>query len=255
MTDDLPATLDELTVQQEDFAQMYAKCGNATRSYIATYGTKGDASKVAVRIAASRLANNPAVAARIHALRTAIAEQFVISAAALQLRQYEVATAPPLTHVRVFACRHCHGIGGKYAWRDAEEFTDAVEHWAATRDTRPQPQPSPAGGFSFNPFASPNPECVHCLGAGVVKLYMADTTHLEGAAAASYAGASIDKYGVITLRQHDAQDAAHELHRMIPGAIAPARTESKSLTVHVEPLRDMTPQQVIEFMQQQKLLT
>jgi hypothetical protein len=72
MTDDLPATLDELTVQQEDFAQMYAKCGNATRSYIATYGTKGDASKVAVRIAASRLANNPAVAARIHALRTAI---------------------------------------------------------------------------------------------------------------------------------------------------------------------------------------
>jgi hypothetical protein len=65
----------------------------------------------------------------------------------------------------------------------------------------------------------------------------------------------VDKYGVITVEQHDQQDAARELHRMIPGAIAPQRSESKSLTVHVEPLKDMTPEAIVELMQQQRLLT
>ncbi len=253
LTDTAPVPVEELTVQAERFAALYAQCGNASTAYRKAYNVAATTLPNTVHRKAHQLKHTPAVARRIHELRNALAEQFVVSAAALKLRQYEVASAAPLTHVRIYACRHCWSPDHAYAWRGAAEFAKALDAYGEAKGTGQRP--SAAGGFSFDPFASPCPTCPECMGAGKPVVYLPDTIKLEGAAAASYAGASIDKYGVITVEQHDAQDAAFELHRMIPGAIAPARTESKSLTVHVEPLRDMTPQQVVEFMQQQRLLT
>ena len=122
------------------------------------------------------------------------------------MRQHELAHAPPLSHVRVFACRWCPTDGNHYAWVDADEFTDACEAWAASKGT--VRRPSPLGGFTFDPFAPPSRTCRKCMGAGVNVLYLADTTQLEGAAAASFKGASMDKYGVIKVEEHDQQEAA-----------------------------------------------
>lgn len=244
--------LSELTTQQEKFAQMYAKTGNATYCYRLVYNVAPETSRAVVNSKAHELRHHPAVAARIHVLRAAIAEQFVISAAALQLRQYELATAPPLTHVRVFNCRHCHGVGFGYQWRDEVEAAKAIDESLVSQGAIPMPDLS--GGYGFDAFAPVNPQCVVCMGAGKAVVYLADTTQLEGAAAASYAGAEIDKYGIIKIKQHNQQDAAFELHRMVPGAIAPTRSESKSVSVHVEPLKDMTPAEVIELIQQQRLI-
>lgn len=252
----VPAPADELTTKQETFAQRVAADGNAAASYRAVFDVKPNASPHAVRQAAYELVHTPKVAARIHELRNAIAEQFVINTAALKLRQYEVATAPPLTHVRVFNCRCCHSEDGRNPqWIDSREYADAVEAWQASLTSpKPERMPSMAGGVGFDPFAAPSPCCGACMGAGKPVVYLADTTQLDGAAAASFKGASIDKYGVITIEQHDAQDAARELHRMIPGAIAPQRSESKVAHVHVEPLRDLTPEQIVALMAEQKLI-
>jgi len=246
------AAAPDLTPLQEAFAQMYSKTGNATYCYRRVYNVAPETSRAVVTSKAHELRHHPAVAARIHELRNAIAEQFVIGAAALQLRQYELATAPPLTHVRVFNCRHCHGVGFGYQWRDEVELAKALDACIESKGAKPMPDAS--GGYGFDPFAKPNPTCVECLGAGKPVVYIADTTELEGAAAASFKGASVDKYGVITVEQHSQQEAAFELHRMVPGAIAPTRSESKSLSVHVEPLKDMTQAEVIELIQQQKLI-
>lgn len=253
LTDTAPVPVEEISVRAERFAALYAQCGNASTAYRKAYDIAATTLPNTVHRRAHKLKHTPAVARRIHELRNALAEQFVISANALKLRQYDVASASPLTHVRIYACRHCWSPDHAYGWRNALEFAKALDAYG--RDPVSNSLPSAAGGFSFDPFATPNERCPECMGAGKPVVYLPDTTKLEGTAAASYAGASIDKYGVITVEQHDAQHAAFELHRMVPGAIAPARTESKSLTVHVEPLKDMTPTQVLEFMQQQRLLT
>jgi phage terminase small subunit len=250
ITETLPVGAGELSADAERFAVALAQHGNARKAYLDTFPDTPPAR------AAKRgfdLKHTPAVAARVHALRNAMAESFDITAAALKLRQYRVATAEPLTHVRVFCCRHCYSTTpGAPQWRDAAELALALDEALKSKGAKPIPR---NGGFGFDPFAPPSPECPECYGAGKAVLYLPDTTQLNEAQAASYRGASMDKYGVITIETHDPQDAAFELARMIPGAIAPARSESRSVSVHVEPLKDMTPEQIVALMQQQRLLT
>jgi phage terminase small subunit len=248
-------TTDQLTGKQEHFAQLVAAGASAAEAVRQAYAVRPGTTAHSVRQQGYALLRHPQVAMRITELRTAVAERFVDNVTALRLRQFDIAQADPLTDVRVFNCRKCHGVGNRYQWLHTDEFYDAVEQWQVTKDQKPQVMPSDAGGYGFDPFAPPAPDCPYCLGAGQAVVFMRDTTLLTPSERAAYKGASVDKYGVITVEQHDQQDAARELHRMIPGAIAPQRSESKNLTVHVEPLKDMTPEAIVELMQQQRLLT
>jgi hypothetical protein len=245
---------DALSVKAEAFAQAYCDHGNASRALREAFDTSG-MSRATIKTEAYRMVHSRPIAARIATLRAGIAEAFVANVANLRARQYEIAVAEPLTEVRVFNCRACHGVSHKHQWRDTEEFSDAVEQWAITKDSKPQPQPSMAGGVGFDPFATPAEDCPECLGAGRAVVYLRDTTTLSPAQRAAFKGASVDRWGQIHVEQHDAQDAAHELARMIPGAIAPQRSESKVAHVHVEPLRDLTPEQIVALMAEQKLIT
>ncbi len=237
----LPVPAVALTPKQEAFAQMVAGGASATAAYRAAFDVRPATSTRTVQQSAYELTHTPRVASRIADLRTAVAERFVDNLANLRARQFDIATAGPLTHVRVFNCRCCHGANHKHQWRDADEFTDAVELWQATLATKPSPQPNAAGGMGFDPFAPPNAQCPVCLGAGVPVVYVADTTQLTAAQRAAFKGASVDRWGQIHVEQHDAQEAARELHRMVPGAIAPARSEAKSLNV------SMTAEQAMEI--------
>jgi phage terminase small subunit len=246
----------DLTPKQEAFAIAYVEHGNAAHAYRTVYDVGADTLPSTVHRTAHELVRHPRVRVRIHELRNAIAERFEISAAALRMRQFEIATAPALQHVRVFNCRHCHGIDHGYQWRDASELAKAVDaHLKSVNSPKPTPLPDPRGGYGFDAFAKPSPDCDKCMGAGVSVLYTVDTTELSGAALAAYKGATVDRNGNVVIEQHDQQAAAFELHAMVPGALAPKQTESRSVSLHVEPLKDMSPDDVLAFMTRQKLIT
>lgn len=246
----------ELNPRQENFCRIVASGSTLTAAYVEAYGL--DAADNAANVAASALARRPHVKAKIAALRAAIDEQFVIKAAPLRMRQLDIATAGALVHTKRYNCRHCFASPPRATqWDDADHFADAVEAYRESLATGGKPLPKPLyGGVDYDPFAPPNPRCRRCRGVGEAFIYgPQDTTELTGAQAAAYAGASIDaRTGTIEVHQYDAQDAAKELHRMVPGALAPQKSESKSITVHLEPLKDMTPEQVIEFARNQRLL-
>lgn len=236
-----------MTPKQEAFVHRYIECGDAVEAYKAAYDVSPTASPNGTRVDAYNLTRHPLVARRLRELSAAAAESAVITAAELRARQYQIATAPPLTHVRVFNCRQCPSGGKHYAWTDVDEFTDACEAWAASKGT--ERRPSPLGGFAFDPFAPPNPSCRKCRGVGEQFVYLADTTQLEGAAAASFKGASMDKYGVIKIEQHDPQDAAFELNRMVPGAMAATRSIAANVNVNVPIPDNLSPADALAFLE------
>jgi hypothetical protein len=231
----------DLTPKMEAFCLLVSQGSALSAAYRQTHDVGADTKAHTVNNHAHVLAKR--CAGRIAELRAAIADRVVISTAALRMRQLEIASAAPLTQVRVFNCRWCPTDGKHYSWADAEDFCAAVEKWKASKGM--EPRPSALGGFTWDAFAPPSPTCRKCMGAGVKVLYVPDTTQLEGAAAAAYAGASIDaRTGTIEIHQHDQQQAAAELHRMVPGAIAPKQSESLSVNLDV-PAPPVSPEAVL----------
>jgi len=246
--------INDLPPKAETFAQLVARGSALNAAYRASHNVGEDTKAKSVNESASRLAALPAVRARIRELKAAIAERMVITAAELRARQADIAFAEPLVHTKAYNCRWCATDGKHYAWADVDEFCDACEEWAASPGTKRKP--SMLGGFTFDAFAAPNPRCRRCRGVGERFVYgPQDTTQLEGPQRAAYAGASVDaRTGTIEVQQHDAQAAAKELAAMVPGGYAPKQSESRGVVVHVEPLRDLTPAEIADLMQQQKAI-
>lgn len=245
----------DLTPRMEAFALLVAQGSALNAAYRETHDIGQDTKPATVNNHAHALAKR--CAPRIAALQAAIAERVVISAAALRMRQLDIATAEPLVHVKRYNCRHCYADPPRATqWDDAEHFADAVEAWQASL-SQPKPLRKPLyGGFGHDPFAPPSPSCRACRGVGEAFIYIPqDTTQLTGAQIAAYAGASIDaRTGTIEIRQHDAQSAAQELHRMVPGALAPKQSESKSAVEHTHRVvpAELTAEEAIELWRRQQ---
>lgn len=243
----------QLTSKQEAFAALVAQGSALNDAYRQAYDCAEDAGRRGVNVHASKLASLPAVKARIGELRAAIAERVVIGAAELRMRQLDIATAAPLVHVKRYACRYCPTDGRRYCWIDSDEFCDALEAWRAAPHGKRQPVLTP---HTYDPFAPPSPTCKRCRGIGEAFLYTpVDTTQLEGAQAAAYAGASIDaRTGTIEIHQHDQQSAAQELHRMVPGALAPKQSESKGIVEHNHRVlpAELTAEEALRLYRQQQ---
>jgi hypothetical protein len=223
-----------LTPKQEAFAQAFVEMGDATAAYKSAYETDGML-PTTIKRSAWDVRHNAKVAARIHGLRNAIAQTFVLSEAALKLAAYEIAEADPaaLQHVKVYCCGMCHS---------EEQLAREVSRYLASQGTSTPLAPPDAFTPTDDPFAPVNPRCESCMGAGRIVTYTADTTTLQGAERRLYRGFEIARDGSIKILMHD-QLAARDMANKA-GGVYVTKTESVNrnynLNATVEPSKPLT---------------
>jgi phage terminase small subunit len=246
----VPAASAKLTGRQENFARIYAETGVPLDAYATAYDCEGS-SRATVRVNAFRLLRNPRVATRIRELQDAAAERSLRSTAALIHDLEAIVDTDPneLVRLDVGPCRHCHGVGGQYQWRDLAEYLDAMTQ-AVDED---KPMPSDAGGYGYRMDAQANPECNECGGAGKPHVVFNSTADVSPGARKLLRGIELFPDGTVKrVLLHDQMAARIELHRL--RGLHVDRSVSVTAHVHVEPLRDMTPAEIADLIQQQKLI-
>lgn len=214
------------SVRREAFAQAVAAGHFQTDAYRIAYpgSLKWKDGTAASR--ASDMARRPEVKARIAALREHVTEEVVddmVAARRLVLADaMAVLQADPsdLMTYRRLNCRHCHGTGHAYRWRDEEEFWGALavaselqDQWDRTapddrRSHRPE-LPTDEGGYGFKRLAPPSLSCPKCEGEGIEDVRFADVRTLTGHARRLYSGVQVTKDGTKMLTRD--QDAARLL--------------------------------------------
>jgi phage terminase small subunit len=217
----------KLTPKQDAFVLAYLETGNASEAYRRAYDTssKRDAT---INNSAYELLRHPEIARRIADQREATTNAATINRAGVLALITEIATADAsqLAEVQVRCCRHCWGVLHAYQWKNAAEFgyklAESLDLTARDRRQwekdvalgakRPEPEPHPLptdeGGYGFDVYASPNPECPRCLGEGHVMPVIKDTRKLKGAAKRLYAGFKQTKDGIEIKTRDQAQALA-----------------------------------------------
>jgi phage terminase small subunit len=180
---------DELTPKQRQFVQEYLVDMNGTQAAIRAGYSKKTANEQASRL----LANVNVKAALQHATeerskRTEITQDQVLNL------WWALANADPneLIQYRRVCCRHCHGVGHEYQWRDQDEFELAVQRAAQTEGAV---LPTDEGGYGFDPKLDPHPSCPKCNGEGHGEVFAADTAKLTGGARLLYDGVKVTERG------------------------------------------------------------
>jgi hypothetical protein len=234
-----------LTPKQEAFAMSFIETGDAVASYKAAYDTDGMLAAT-IKRSAFDVRHNAKVATRIHQLRGAIANTFVLSEAALKLAAFEIAEADPtvLQHVRVFACGMCHS--------EQQLAREVSRYLASVGTSKPL---APPADFTPNddPFAPVNPLCESCMGAGRIVTYTADTTTLQGAERRLYKGYEITRDGSVRILMHD-QMAAREMANK-SGGIYVVRTENKNFNLDATvAVADTTPDALLAAYNQSRVV-
>jgi phage terminase small subunit len=217
----------KLTPKQDAFVLAYLETGNASEAYRRAYDV-GNMQPLTISTRGRELLKNSLITARIDEVRNESFNKAAIDRAGVLSLLTEIATADAneLMQVQVRCCRHCWGVAFKYQWKNAAEFgfklaealdATAREHRAWEKDRelgsqRPAPDPVPVptdeGGYGFDVYASPNPECPRCLGEGHVMPVVKDTRKLKGAAKRLYAGFKQTKDGIEIKIQDQAQARA-----------------------------------------------
>lgn len=190
-----------MTPKEEQFAQAVVAFGNLSRAYRESADVSPTTHPATVWQHASRMASLPHIARRIDELRAAALERTTVNHAVALQYAWDVATADPraISYKWDASCRHCHGEGFKFQWRDVEEFTAACEAAALAR----KPLPSFDGGVGYDAHVAPNAMCPHCLGAGERHTWYCDPRTLTGKEALLYAG-PCPKTGLPLCRDQDA---------------------------------------------------
>ena len=175
--------------RHEVFVGEYMKNGGvACKAYAVAYP---ESSPAGLRSNSSRLLARDDVAARVRALRRVMADALNAELGELVLQAHEVGTATlhDVMPIETYGCRHCHGLGNAYQWRDAEELCRALDkHVASLNGPKPLPRPSAAGGFGYSARAPVNLECEHCRGVGVAVSRIVPTAELSVGARQLVAG-------------------------------------------------------------------
>ena len=208
----LPAPVD-IANRQELFAQAVVRLGNQMAAYREVYDVDPRILPQTIYSAACRLAAEPQVAARIYELKQqAAALALVDNAVRLQeLRDIESADPTEIIGLLIRSCRHCHGPGHAYQWKNEDEYIKAV---AEAIDMK-RPLPSDAGGFDYNRALEPALDCPECLGRGEVDTWVADTRHLGRKARLLYKGAKVKADGSIEILLHDQMQARDQLNKIL----------------------------------------
>ena len=218
----------KLTPKQHTFVLAYLETGNATEAYRRAYDVSR-MKETTIWSNASTLLRNSLVAERLTHLKEQTEQAVVLDRAGVLRIITELATADAsqLSEVQVRCCRQCWGVGHRHQWKNEIEYgfalAEAMDRNAATiraweRDVdlgskRPRPDdetiPSNEGGYGFDVFAGPNPECPACLGEGRTTTVFKDTRKLRGTAKRLFAGVKQTKDG-LEIKTRD-QDAALKL--------------------------------------------
>ena len=234
------------------FVEHYYRYRNATQAYKAAYNAAGSNYDTCVK-EGQRLLRDPRIQAAIAARCKVSVDNAGFDAAWLLRRFLDIATADPreLIGLKVGCCRHCHGEGHRYQWREREylEALDGAE-WQvrhaqlANRSTETIKYPDPAGGFGFNATLPPHPDCPECHGEGTERFVPRDTDKLSDQAMLLYGGVKVKPNGAYEIVIADRQKAA-ELAGRIVGAFNDKVTVSGALGhLHaVADLRKMDPQE------------
>lgn len=205
--------MSNLTHKQEAFAQGCVELVNQQAAYRRAYDVAPNAKWTWVAVEASKLANQPEIAARIRELQDEAAQRSAIPSLATriqELREMESANPNEIIAYRWVNCRHCRGEDHGYQWRDEREYAQACDRLRGNPTL-----PDIAGGFGFVGILDPLPECPVCWGVGDKVPWVADTTKLTGGARRLYKGLKIKGNGDIEILLHDQMQARDMLNRIM----------------------------------------
>jgi hypothetical protein len=240
-----------ITARQENFARLYAETGVALEAYTTAYDCAGS-SRATARVNAFRLLRNPRVASRVRELQEAAAARSLRSTASLIHDLEAMVDCDPneLVRLDVGPCRQCHGHDGNYQWRDLAEYcaamTKALDEGAA--------MPSDAGGYGYRMDAEVNHACNECGGAGIPRVVFNGTADVSPGARKLLRGIELFPDGTVKrVLLHDQTQLRIELHRL--RGLHIERSVSVNATVNVPALKDMSQDQVLDFLDSLKPAT
>lgn len=202
----------ELSPRQANFARAWAETGNQAAAYRMAYTVHERTLPATVWACASRLAAMPQVRKLADEHRRQAALETIISIREALQWQVDIATADPneIGYVVKRACRHCHGAGHGYQWKNEDEFLAAC---IKAIDEKSEP-PNDAGGYGYTRAVDPALTCPECLGNGETEVVLNDTTKLQGKARKLFKGLDF-KNGAWVVLMHDQQKAWEMAARML----------------------------------------
>lgn len=119
-----------------------------------------------------------------------------------------------ITAWAVGACRHCHGEGNGYQWREHEYFRELDKAEANVRQgVRGVELPDIGGGFGFDATRPPADDCPNCHGKGVGRTDITDTSKLSPMARAAFEGIKETRNG-IEIKMADKDKAAENFAKL-----------------------------------------
>lgn len=190
------ANNEEFSEKEKRFIAEYQKDGNATQAAIRANYSPDTAGQIG-----HQLLKKTSIAKEIAHQQKASIERTLGSADYVLEQMWQLATfdANEISQYRRGCCRRCWGLGHKYQWTE-DEYLEACEK----AEMRDKPMPDDSGGTDYMKTREPNPDCPHCGGEGIGRVYMQDTRTLSGVARLAYSGAKIGK-GSIELVTIDRQ--------------------------------------------------
>lgn len=200
------AKLAVLEPRQQLFVQEYLIDMNGTQAAIrAGYSAK------TAHEQASRLLANGKVRLAVEEGQRKLQVKLEISAERVVRSLALIAMADPreLQEVKVGCCRYCHGRAHLYQRTEGEMEADRAE-WEALG--KPADTFKEMGGTGYSPKLPPHSDCPRCGGDGESRTVLKDTRYLSPQAAALYAGAKHNKYGV-DIQMHSQLEAWEKLAR------------------------------------------
>jgi phage terminase small subunit len=81
-----------------------------------------------------------------------------------------------ITQRKSTCCRHCHGFEHEYQW-ERKEYERELNK--ALNADEPKDAPDASGGFGWDSRLKPSPDCPHCHGDGIQRVWLAETEDLD----------------------------------------------------------------------------
>lgn len=175
-----------LTLKQLKYCNELFRTEDRSASYRACYNAENMADS-SVQSACSELHRNPLIEARLEELKENAAYVAQLDVAWVLKQYMRIATADPnaLVESRVVCCRHCHGVGHAYQWKDENEWAAALaatlEYNARLQEARGKDRPAPRslptidGGVGFWATKPPVDTCTECFGQGTHETVLHDS--------------------------------------------------------------------------------